>query len=167
MCVSSLLYSNLIENEQIHVHTDFEKFILDEYQQKCNIFQRHLHVSLLLYKLIRFCPIFATNEILFYFVKQNQKKKKKMPHSHDHGNGCSHEASHTDDAFEMGIQYSLFSKIDMENLECLNEESDGSGKSVFKSFEQRLNFDKVNVIYLTFLLSTINCDLFLTAVCSK
>jgi hypothetical protein len=38
-----------------------------------------------------------------------------MPHSHNHGN-CSHEASELDvDPLEMGIQYSLFEKIDMEN----------------------------------------------------
>lgn len=66
-----------------------------------------------------------------------------MPHSHDHGSGCSHEATDADNAFEMGIQYSLFSKIDMENMECLNETADGSGKFVFKSFEQRLDRDKV------------------------
>lgn len=66
-----------------------------------------------------------------------------MPHSHDHGNECTHEASHTDNGPEMGIEYSLYSKIDMENLECLNEESDGSGKLVFKPYEQRLDFDKV------------------------
>lgn len=70
-----------------------------------------------------------------------------MPHSHDHGhNGCSHEATDVDNALEMGIQYSLFSKIDMENMECLNETTDGSGKLVFKPYEERLNFEKVSPI---------------------
>lgn len=67
-----------------------------------------------------------------------------MPHSHDHGHGgCSHEASDLDNALEMGIQYSLYSKIDMVNLECLNEEVEGSGKFVFKPYENRLDFSKV------------------------
>lgn len=67
-----------------------------------------------------------------------------MPHSHDHGNhgGCAHEASEID-PLEMGIQYSLYSKIDMDNMECLNEEVDGSGRFVFKPYEKRLDFDKV------------------------
>lgn len=68
-----------------------------------------------------------------------------MPHDHDHehGHGCSHEATDVDNALEMGIQYSLYKKIDLANLECLNELSEGSGKDVFKPYEQRLNFEKV------------------------
>lgn len=66
-----------------------------------------------------------------------------MSHGHSHSHGCEHESIDIDNALEMGIQYSLFEKIDMENLECLNEEIDGSGKTVFKSFEKRLDFDKV------------------------
>ncbi|XP_037812228.1 PITH domain-containing protein GA19395 [Lucilia sericata] len=64
-----------------------------------------------------------------------------MPHghSHDHGHGCGHEATDVDHALEMGIEYSLYQKIDMENLECLNEESEGSGKKVFKPYEKRLD----------------------------
>lgn len=39
-----------------------------------------------------------------------------MPHSHQHGN-CEHEATELDvDPLEMGIQYSLFEKIDFNNL---------------------------------------------------
>lgn len=68
-----------------------------------------------------------------------------MPHSHDHGHGCSHEATDLDNALEMGIQYSLYSKIDMINLECLNEETEGSGKLVFKPYENRLDFSKVMI----------------------
>lgn len=67
-----------------------------------------------------------------------------MPHSHDHGGGCSHEATDIDNALEMGIQYSLYAKIDMSNMECLNEEADGSGRYVFKAYEHRLSRDKVN-----------------------
>lgn len=92
-----------------------------------------------------------------------------MPHSHGghegHGHGCEHEATDVDNALEMGIQYSLFAKIDMANLECLNEEIDGAGRSVFKPYEERLNFEKVgiclvivffssNKLYLFYSLST-------------
>lgn len=68
-----------------------------------------------------------------------------MPHghSHDHGHGCSHEATDEDHALEMGIQYSLYTKIDIENTECLNEEKDGSGKLVFKPYEDRFDLSKV------------------------
>lgn len=67
-----------------------------------------------------------------------------MPHNHDeHGHDCSHEAVDVDNELEMGIEYSLYTKIDMENLECLNEESEGSGKIVFRPFEERLDFTKV------------------------
>lgn len=60
-----------------------------------------------------------------------------MPHSHDHG-GCSHEALDIDNPNEMGIQYSLFAKIN--TVDCLNESSEGSGKSVFRPYENRLDF---------------------------
>lgn len=62
-----------------------------------------------------------------------------MPHSHNHG-PCSHEA-HGIDPLEMGLQYSLYQKIDMFNLEVLNETTEGSGKKVFKPYEQRLDFE--------------------------
>lgn len=67
-----------------------------------------------------------------------------MPHSHDHshGGGCSHEATDDIDPNEMGIQYGLFSKIDLANLECLNETEDGSGRTVFRPYEHRLDFSK-------------------------
>lgn len=69
----------------------------------------------------------------------------KMPHDHHHhGGGCVHESSDSDYLKEIGIQYSLYTKIDMENLECLNETVDGSAKMIFKPYEERLNFDKVS-----------------------
>lgn len=69
-----------------------------------------------------------------------------MPHghSHDHGHGCGHEATDVDHALEMGIEYSLYTKIDLENTECLNEENDGSGKTVFKPYEKRQDTSKVS-----------------------
>ncbi|XP_036340007.1 PITH domain-containing protein GA19395 [Rhagoletis pomonella] len=60
-------------------------------------------------------------------------------HSHNHGQCCGNEATDVDHAFEMGIEYSLYKKIDMDNLECLNEECEGSGKKVFKAYENRQN----------------------------
>ncbi|GLV46182.1 uncharacterized protein CBL_02899 [Carabus blaptoides fortunei] len=59
------------------------------------------------------------------------------PHGH---HGCDGGHDH-DDTPEMGIQYSLFEKIDKDNLECLNEVEEGSGKRIFKPWEERLNFD--------------------------
>lgn len=66
-----------------------------------------------------------------------------MPHSHDHGSGgCAHEALDIDNPNEMGIQYSLYTKINIDNLECLNETDDGSGRAVFRAYENRLDFSK-------------------------
>ncbi|UYV68802.1 PITHD1 [Cordylochernes scorpioides] len=47
-----------------------------------------------------------------------------------------------DESPEFGIQYSLYTKIDTENVECLNETVDGSGKDVFKAWENRHDFEK-------------------------
>lgn len=66
-----------------------------------------------------------------------------MPHDHDHNHDCAADTSDSDHSQEIGVQYSLFTKIDMENLECLNESEEGSGKTVFKPYEERLNFEKV------------------------
>lgn len=63
------------------------------------------------------------------------------PHGNDK-HSCEGDHNH-DETPEMGLQYSLYSKIDMDNLECLNEVSEGSGKTVFKPWEERLNLDKV------------------------
>ncbi|XP_059049776.1 PITH domain-containing protein GA19395 [Achroia grisella] len=53
-------------------------------------------------------------------------------HCHDH----DHDHSNSED---IGINYNLYEKIDKENLQCLNETVDGSGKTVFKSWERRLD----------------------------
>lgn len=64
-----------------------------------------------------------------------------VPRPHNHGAGHSCEGDHDHhDTPEMGLQYSLYSKIDKDNLECLNESTEGSGKLVFKPWEERLNF---------------------------
>lgn len=60
---------------------------------------------------------------------------------HGHSHSCEHEADGID-PLEMGIQYSLYQKIDFNNLEVLNEAEEESGKNVFKSYENRLDFSK-------------------------
>ncbi|VEN39042.1 unnamed protein product [Callosobruchus maculatus] len=61
---------------------------------------------------------------------------------HGHGKCCGDQAAaHSHDEGEQGIQYSLYAKINKEDLECLNETTEGSGKLVFKPWEDRLNFD--------------------------
>lgn len=69
---------------------------------------------------------------------------------HGHGHGCCHDGDHNnkDDSPEMGIEYSLYTKIDKENLTCLNEATDGSVKAIFKPWEERLNFDTVCAIFM-------------------
>jgi PITH domain len=64
-----------------------------------------------------------------------------MPHSHNHGESCAHEAQDIDvDPLELGIQYSLYEKIDTNNVEVLNSEF--PAVNVFKSYHERLNFEK-------------------------
>lgn len=62
--------------------------------------------------------------------------------SHTHCDGHDHDHAGDD---EIGVQYNLYQKIDIENLQCLNETIDGSGKTVFKSWDRRL--DRTQVKY--------------------
>lgn len=55
---------------------------------------------------------------------------------------CEGDHDH-DDSPELGIKYSLYQKIDKENVECLNEATEGSGKSILKAWEDRLDFSTV------------------------
>ena len=61
-----------------------------------------------------------------------------MPFEHNcnHTN-CDHEPS--DD----GLESSLNARIDLENLQCLNEEVDGSCKKTFRTWDDRLNRNHV------------------------
>lgn len=61
-----------------------------------------------------------------------------MPHSH-----CHHDHDHDHDSDELGIQYNLYEKIDKDNLQCLNESVEGSGKTVFKPWEKRMDRSQV------------------------
>ncbi|XP_012286981.1 PITH domain-containing protein GA19395 [Orussus abietinus] len=56
----------------------------------------------------------------------------------EHQCGCG--AVHSEG--ELGVEYSLYQKIDTENLECLNEYEEGSGVTVFKPWEDRLDRSK-------------------------
>jgi len=64
-----------------------------------------------------------------------------MPdHGHDHGHGhggCGHGAAGKAGE-EMGLAYSLYQRIDMDKLNCLNETEEDSAKKIFKPWENRL-----------------------------
>lgn len=63
-----------------------------------------------------------------------------MSHDHDCGGGCcGHGAESTSD---LGVAYSLYSKIDLDKMECLNERIEGSGRTIFRSWDRRLNFEQ-------------------------
>lgn len=62
---------------------------------------------------------------------------------HNCGGHCDHDGhghghDHSSEA-ELGLQYSLYQKIDLEHVVCLNESVDGSGKTVFKPWNERLD----------------------------
>ena len=61
-------------------------------------------------------------------------------HGHSHGH-CEHEAQ--EQPSDLGIEYSLYTKIDTENVQCLNEAVEGSGKKIFKPWEKRLDTNEV------------------------
>lgn len=63
-------------------------------------------------------------------------------HGHDHGGHGSCGDGHDHPPAELGVAYSLYTRIDTENVECLNEAIDGSGKTVFKPWEDRLTREK-------------------------
>uniref|UniRef100_A0A1I7Z284 PITH domain-containing protein n=1 Tax=Steinernema glaseri TaxID=37863 RepID=A0A1I7Z284_9BILA len=54
---------------------------------------------------------------------------------HGHG-GCSHEMTVEDTEF---VQYNMVSSIDLERVTVLGEAVDGSGKKVFKAWEDRFD----------------------------
>ncbi|XP_065280940.1 PITH domain-containing protein CG6153 isoform X2 [Dermacentor albipictus] len=66
-----------------------------------------------------------------------------MAHHHHHhddgGDPCGGHGGATSQGPETGLQYSLYSKIDLDNVQCLNEVKEGSGKLVFKPWEKRLD----------------------------
>ena len=75
------------------------------------------------------------------------RSPKMSGHGHSHSGGHGHSHSHEDlEGAERGNLFSLYLKIDTEKVECLNEESEGSGKDVFKPWDQRLDTEKVYLL---------------------
>lgn len=69
-----------------------------------------------------------------------------MPHNHCNHGHHDHDHSSSD---ELGIQYNLYEKINKDNVQCLNESVEGSGKKVFKPWDKRLDRTDVGLaIYL-------------------
>ncbi|KAI7690185.1 hypothetical protein SSS_00123 [Sarcoptes scabiei] len=63
-----------------------------------------------------------------------------MSRQHHCDHNCNGHNS-INDPDNCGLLYSLYTKIDLSKLECLNESIEGSGRTVFKPWEERLNFD--------------------------
>ncbi len=75
----------------------------------------------------------------------SQQVDNMSGHGHSHGGGaCGDEHDHDDisDAAR-GNLFSLYIKIDLDRVTCLNEAVDGSGKEVFKPWDKRLDLEKV------------------------
>lgn len=60
--------------------------------------------------------------------------------SHCHDEHCEHDH---DDLPESGEQFLLYSKIDIDNVLCLNESEPDSGKSVIRPWNERLQDSEV------------------------
>ncbi|XP_078536934.1 PITH domain-containing protein 1 [Lissotriton helveticus] len=60
-----------------------------------------------------------------------------MAHGHGHGHGgCSHDADPLETP-ERGLEFGLYRRIDLQRLECLNERREGSGRLVFRAWDER------------------------------
>lgn len=59
---------------------------------------------------------------------------------HCHDEHCDHDH---EDLPESGEQMLLYSKIDRDNVRCLNEAEPGMGKSVIKPWNERFDNSKV------------------------
>jgi hypothetical protein len=64
-------------------------------------------------------------------------------HHHHHGDDCCGHGGGAGVGDEKGVLYSLYTKIYMDQVQCLNEVIEGSGKKVFKPWEDRLNGEGV------------------------
>lgn len=61
-----------------------------------------------------------------------------MSHGHSHGGGsCCHGDDPEEPPERRGQAWGLYLRIDRERLECLNERREGSGKLVFRAWEDR------------------------------
>lgn len=66
--------------------------------------------------------------------------------SHCHDEHCDHDH---DDLPGSGDQFLLYSKIDLDNVRCLNETEPDSIKKVIRPWNERMDDLKVFIIYLT------------------
>lgn len=65
-------------------------------------------------------------------------------HGHSHGcGGC--DAEHTIASEDNSSSFNLYQKIDIDRVQCLNETTDDSGKTIFKPWSERLDRTKVSV----------------------
>ncbi|KAJ2849125.1 hypothetical protein IWW36_002865 [Coemansia brasiliensis] len=59
---------------------------------------------------------------------------------HCHGEATAHDHDHSHDAEpDTGLQDSLFGKVDIDKVWCLNESAAGSIKTIFKPWHERLD----------------------------
>lgn len=69
-----------------------------------------------------------------------------MSHGHSHGGGgCQCAAEREEPPEQRGLAYGLYLRIDLERLQCLNESREGSGRGVFKPWEERADRSKVGL----------------------
>lgn len=60
-------------------------------------------------------------------------------HHHDHSDGCGHGDDQSGlDGTERGLEYSLYRKVDLDRVECLNESREGDGRTALRAWEDRL-----------------------------
>jgi hypothetical protein len=83
---------------------------------------------------------------------------KEMPFEHNcNKTTCDHQPTAEDTADEWNLNF----KIDLENLQCLNEETDGSAKKIFRNWDERLSREHVNLKLLNIRVNSnfeqINC----------
>lgn len=66
-----------------------------------------------------------------------------MSHGHCHSCGEGNH-SHSHDDPELGVQYMLYQKIDLQRVQCYNEAVEGSGQTVFKPWDERKDRSKAH-----------------------
>ena len=66
---------------------------------------------------------------------------------------CGHEHHQHDKKTEdFASLYTLYVKIDLEKVQCLNEDVEGSGKLVFKPWDKRLDTTQVILLFFKYFL---------------
>ncbi len=64
-------------------------------------------------------------------------------HDHSHDGHDHHDHDHDHDGPDRGTEDSLYSRIDRDNVRCLNESKPNSGKNVIKPWNERDDTSKV------------------------